>query len=625
MQVKFKLAHKGIALVAGILVFELFFVGGLGALLQNAERQIDKERRAREAIAHLDRLSILTQNISIGLLTQLEVKDRSDSPRLYSTYRQHIDKIPSEVAALKKLVQDQPEQLQAVERLSQTIDFAIDLMERYRKATDPASAAKYRNELAKLAQAIAYQSDEVLNSHRKIAGEELQKQEASREMLYGALGCGFVANILLGFMAARFFLRNITTRLNTLYENSLRLASGLPLHPVLRGADEIASVDETFHQMAQGLADATRKQRAMVDNAMDMICSLDENERFLAVNPACLQVLGYQPDEMMGRRLMDLLSEDEKEDVFQSIQDMKSSEVSRAIEMQLHRKDGMLIDSAWSISWSPNEKSFFCVARDITERRALERLKQEFVAMVSHDLRTPLTAIQGTLHLLKEKVFDPNTDFGMERIVDAQRSADRLITLVNDLLDLEKLESGSFVADIAPVPMAEMIEGAVASILSFAETREIKIDVQAADVIVLADADRIVQVLVNLLSNAVKYSPRGETVRIECGAIENGADKVCELKVIDRGRGIPEEMQKVIFERFAQVRPSDGARFQGTGLGLAIVKEIVERHDGAVGVVSEEGKGSTFWLRLPLSETARAAYPADASDSAATQDSVSLP
>lgn len=227
---------------------------------------------------------------------------------------------------------------------------------------------------------------------------------------------------------------------------------------------------------------------------------------------------------------------------------------------------------------------------------AAER-KKEIVAMVSHDLRTPLTSIQGFLNILSRGGYGPVSDTLVPRVKMAENSAARLIKLINDLLDLEKMEAGKMDLEQQPVSSTTIIAKSLDSLAEYAEQKGILVDApMTVDFTVLADEDRTVQVLVNLLSNAVKFSDKGKTVKLD--VVET--DSFAEFRVVDEGPGIPQKAQEELFERFKQVKPTEDRKRGGTGLGLAISKAIIEQSGGTIGVTSEVGKGSCFWFRLPL-------------------------
>jgi signal transduction histidine kinase len=224
----------------------------------------------------------------------------------------------------------------------------------------------------------------------------------------------------------------------------------------------------------------------------------------------------------------------------------------------------------------------------------VERLKNGFLSTVSHELRTPLTSIRGSLGLLASGAVGTLSDEVVQVVAIAERNAVRLIALINDILDLERLETGTIELQFAQVSVQSVVARAMESLLPIGQTHGVTVAAPETSAMIWADADRIVQVLVNLLSNAVKFSPPGGVVTIDIGRGENWV----EFRVTDHGRGVPAEHRQTIFERFRQVETSDAREKGGTGLGLAICKSIVEQHGGTIGVDGEEGHGSSFWFRV---------------------------
>lgn len=238
------------------------------------------------------------------------------------------------------------------------------------------------------------------------------------------------------------------------------------------------------------------------------------------------------------------------------------------------------------------------VGQDISERIRIERLKSEFISTVSHELRTPLTSIAGTLGLLKGGVGGPLPEKARELIAIGHNNSNRLIALINDLLDIQKIEAGGMEFRMKPVRLERIVKTAIAQMHSYAANRNVAFTCCINDGLALVegDADRIEQVMANLLSNAAKFSPEGAEVTVTLRT--DGAEAV--VAVADSGPGIPAEFRSRIFHRFAQADSSDTRRKGGTGLGLAIVRAIVEHHGGRVWYESEPGQGATFYFTLPL-------------------------
>jgi signal transduction histidine kinase len=233
--------------------------------------------------------------------------------------------------------------------------------------------------------------------------------------------------------------------------------------------------------------------------------------------------------------------------------------------------------------------------RDVGERKAVERMKDELLSVVSHELRTPLTSIRGALGLLAGGVLGPLPGKGQRMVEIAVNNADRLIRLLNDMLDLERMRAGRTLLDLRSCDVAELVEQAAAEMRGLADRAGVRLVVRPSRGGVRADPDRIVQVLGNLLSNAIKFSP--PEAEVELSAVERGASVL--FSVHDQGRGIPADKLERIFQPFLQVDASDARAKGGSGLGLAICRSIAEQHGGRVWAESKVGQGSTFHLELP--------------------------
>ncbi len=223
----------------------------------------------------------------------------------------------------------------------------------------------------------------------------------------------------------------------------------------------------------------------------------------------------------------------------------------------------------------------------------INQMKQRFMQMVSHDLRTPLASIKGVLNLLSLGVVDSTTEKGKNRVLMAEKDTERLIRLVSDLLDFERLNSSSMPLNRQIVELSELLDQVISIMKDQAEEQSIELVATETSMQVEIDAERILQVVINLVANAIKFSPKDSKIWLK--VIDLGSN--VRLEVVDRGRGVPEEVRKLIFEPFKQTSYADASI--GSGLGLAICKLIIDQHKGTIGVDSEAGVGSTFWITLP--------------------------
>ena len=484
-----------------------------------------------------------------------------------------------------------------------------------------------------------------------------------------------------------------------------------------------ARAKESIGRLRLDLNEAKNRERAVIEKAVDVICIIDINSKFVTVSKACKHAWGYEPAELEKSPLADILVSENADSILGSILGSANSIDKIVFECQLRRKNGEVIDVVWTGHWSASDGGLFCIVHDITERKRAEKLvknneirlqltleglpagvlisqsggkiefanseasrllgfgsgelealqmekaianrqfanneelspqsayaaarvkatgrrkdgsefpveiseskidlageqksiavfldktaeeellKREFKAMITHDLKTPLTAIHGIIALLEEGMLGDLNNQGREMIGRMRVTCKRLLRLINDLLDLEKIDSGKFGLECKSVNAHKLVDHSLENVRGLAEERKIEFQLSVNDVNCWGDEDRLVQVLVNLLSNAIKYSPDESKIEITA-SLEDDDSQYVRFSIADHGRGIPADKIEKVFGKFEQVEIADSKLRGGTGLGLAICKAIVKEHDGNIGVTSVMGgaagtNGSTFWFSIP--------------------------
>lgn len=427
---------------------------------------------------------------------------------------------------------------------------------------------------------------------------ELQRQLTENNELSVRILCILLLLIVgIAITAAVYVNVNFKKRLDILMDNTRRMSAGLaPLAPI-RGGDELAEIDLVYHQMHEAIEILRKHERAMLENAAEAICSLDAGLSFTSVNPATEKIWGYSSEEFLARRVVELIADEYKEKFGAALSQVVGSDTEFRTETKIKRKDGELADASWSVSWSKEESSLYCVVQDISERKELERIKSDFFAMVNHDLRTPLTSVQMVLDWLEIEMGDQMPPNLLKSVKRAKGSAQEMLTLANSLLEMERLDAGKISLDRNKTDLAELLRNSMAQVEALAIPKDIELKADLDEVVANIDKSRMMQVATNILTNAVKFSPAKSTVTV---SLQKNGD-TCKVCIKDEGVGIAAEDLKFVFDRFRQVGGTDG-RKQGFGLGLSICKAIVEAHDGQIGVDSEEGKGSTFWFILNTDE-----------------------
>ena len=488
LDLKLKLAHKGLILVSTLLTIELLFIGTLAVLLKQMEDEVFKESHARAILARGNTLIRDYYDAGTAMLGYGATKN----PMFKDRYEQICNRVPKELRSLQLLYANTPRKNLTAEKLEEATTSGFQFLQKCKDMVEDKnriiqlfmSMTDLQRQVVQTYKHSVSLLDQLADEQRLIEEQTPQNQEQSRVLVKICLIVGVVINVLVAILLGLSFTRGITGRLEVVIDNTLRLGHRQQLQSPLEGSDEISYLDKTFHEVAKAL-------------------------------------------------------------------------------------------------------------------RESERLRQEFLAMISHDLRSPLGTIEGTLQLITMGQYGQLPDKVISVINRCERNTGRMLQLVNDLLDIEKIEAGKWDLKLQKTPISSIINRSIEMIQFQADDRKITISASKSDKEIVADADRLARVLVNLLSNAIKFSPRSSTITINTVELPGSV----EIRVIDQGRGVPADAISKLFDRFQQVDIDDSAIHGGSGLGLAISKAIVEAHGGVIGVESEVGKGSTFWFRLPSEQS----------------------
>jgi two-component system sensor histidine kinase VicK len=349
----------------------------------------------------------------------------------------------------------------------------------------------------------------------------------------------------------------------------------------------------------------TRQRESILESVGDGIWGLDMDGRLTFCNQVGASMFGYGVDEMLGRNMHQMVHHTRADGtpypesecpIYRSLQ---TESPVRVHDEVFWRKDGTSFPVEYVARQLVHEgevTGMVVAFADVTERRRLDRMKDEFISTVSHELRTPLTSLRAALGLINGGTLEKRPEKRAQMLEVAIGNCDRLVRLVNDILDFERIGSGRIPLHPDRANAIDLLRRAAELQQSSAARSRIHFRVDAQPLDVHVDADRLLQTLTNLIGNAIKFSPQGSEIRL--GARANGEREVL-FEVEDRGRGIPPEKLEIIFERFQQVDASDSRAMGGTGLGLAICRAIVEQHGGSIWAESAAGEGSTFFFTVP--------------------------
>ena len=341
---------------------------------------------------------------------------------------------------------------------------------------------------------------------------------------------------------------------------------------------------------------------SVFDNTAEGILITDRSGRILSTNPAFTAITGFTADEVIGQNPRILKSGLQSHEFYE---EMWSSIIGKGHwqgEIQNRRRNGEVYPQWLNINAIKDENGivthYVGVTFDITELKSSERMKDEFIATVSHELRTPLTSIHGSLGLLGGGVAGELSEQSSELVRIAQDNSERLVRLIDDILSIAKLESERMKFHLQPVALDELVDLAIEANQEFATQYGVLLEADSdiTHARVLADADRLMQVMTNLLSNAVKHSPQGGVVSV--GTRDEG--DFWRISVVDNGPGIPDSFREHVFSKFAQADSSDRRKVGSTGLGLSICKAIIDRLGGRIGFSSLPGVRTSFYFELPV-------------------------
>lgn len=367
--------------------------------------------------------------------------------------------------------------------------------------------------------------------------------------------------------------------------------------------------DKERAELLATLQESERRWQSFLDNVQLLVLGLDTSAQINYVNPCLSQLMDIPKSQAVGKNWFDSFSlPAERQQGQAAFQDILNRTDHPNYETSLMTKSGEERIISWNTTLLQdtygNSVGTLSIGEDITERHAIDRMKNEFISVVSHELRTPLTSIHGALDLLGSGLIDPLSERGQHVFAIAVENSDRLVKLVNDILELERLESGKINLNPSSVSTQELTHRTFELMELMAERADMTLVMPETDLLVWADSDRIIQVLTNLVGNAIKFSDAPAKVWVTVEHIpaalgERGREFV-KFTVKDEGRGIPREKVDGIFERFHQVDASDSRRKGGTGLGLAICRSIIEQHGGHISVHSVLKKGSEFFFTVPM-------------------------
>ncbi|CAN5499645.1 hypothetical protein BH10CYA1_BH10CYA1_61800 [soil metagenome] len=710
-----RLTQQGLLLVAVPLVFELAFVGVLTGLIYKVQSEAKAADESKVIVSQINNvekclycnLSDVATSIS-GPWWPGEVDRSAESKR----------KCIEEFQILLTMLAGRYDS-ETIDGLKNEIESLFNVIDRNRASLKKNGLASlifkgeiHLSALGDCLDILAQDLDQISEHEKGLSQSVSGSDQRARESLLVAVYFGVGANMVIALLLSLYFSRSVIEKMNRLGENAARFSKMQPMLQPLNEDTEFAELDRVLHDMAMVVSLSTKRERAAIENAVDVICTISDRGKFLAISPAATHAWGYEPEILLGRPYVQLTGGAS----FDAIKETSGDQFEW--EAELERSDGELKSTSWSIKLS-SDGTLFCVVRDITEkkraelllkaseaevrtlienmftavlktsadgtilavnprtvellgfpaeelvnqhisrvfkqlgevsqmqffeslkksalnrvveysavskasndvpvdvclskyestqgtayvlnlldsseRRQVQELKQQFTAMISHDLRSPLSSVCNMLELTIAGAYGDISETCANRIEIAQKNLIRLMNLINELLEVDKLDSGTMQIEPKTTKVAGIFDQAVWSIEDFAKRNGISLHKEPCDFTLFVDEKRIVQVLINLISNSIKFSAPKTTITLSAEQKEGFG----VIRVIDQGQGIAKENLPYLFDRFTRVSKAGRGDIKSTGLGLSICKSMVELHDGHIEVESEVGVGTTFVIWLP--------------------------
>jgi signal transduction histidine kinase len=603
---KVTLAQAPLALsiiVVGVLSYQsISFLGRSSEdILRENYRSVIAAQRMEESIERLDREAIFRL---LGLTGDPE-----------PTVPGHQARFEAELTAQENNITE-PGEREATELLrARWKAYQEAYLQVPREAPPDAQRSYYHRVLHPAFLAVTESANEILRINQDAMVEKSDRARAAGNRATRATIVMFAVALLLGLAISSALTHRLLRPLSSLSQAARRIGEGdLEMRVRVEGRDEVAHLAEDFNTMAARLVEyrqsslgellqAQLAMQAAIDSIPDPILILGAADDILNVNRAAQELLEIDAGSA-AKDLWRFVPPPVKEVVERLAKHVRAgkgpyspSGFEETIRVPFLGGDRFFLPRATPV-YGGNQQvvATTLILQDVTRLRRFEELRNDVVATVAHEFRTPLTSLHMAIHLCLDQRIGPLTDKQSELLYAAREDCSRLQTLVDDLLDLSRIQTGRVEMQRRPVRARELLEAALSAHKVGAEERSIRllVDPPPPELEVQADINRLGIVLANLITNAIRHTPEGGQIKLRAGP----AGSEARFEVTDTGEGIPLEFRERIFEKFFQV---PGSKAGAAGLGLTIAKEIVLAHEGRIGVDSELGKGSTFWFTLKRS------------------------
>lgn len=498
------LRNKGLILVSVPLLFQLLFFIAFAKLISIADDEFDKQLLSQTILLRMQKLeNVILESVSAFGAATIAMQDVPSET---------LDRLAKNINECRPyfdwLLTVRPERAGTIERSREIVDKASKLVPELKKYFGEGSKTPFddrfkylRGDLSGLMLSVMASVSTQLEDEEKV---QVTFPEQGRKLeSYVAIACGIaiIVNLALAIFLAEAIGNDLIVRLSKAAGSARMLAIDKPLAPPVGGNDEIAELDAALRSTAIFMQESRLRERAILEHASQGLFSIDCNLKIITVSSPLARLIRYGEDDLLGLSLLEIIQEAERENVLQRITVLLGAGGDESIEVTFIRRDKSVMPALLSLSCSQDGQSVICVAHDITERKALERLRQQFVSMISHDIRTPLASTGGALQLI---IVGAKGNVGEEvrsKLVEAERTVLRLSTLVQSILDLERLESGKVKLQSACLSLIDVMEESIERIAEKAGERGITIEKRLKDAPIVADERWTVDAIARILQH----------------------------------------------------------------------------------------------------------------------------
>jgi PAS domain S-box-containing protein len=577
------------ALVALPLLVETIIVIIIALTLLYAERTAGRAAETKSIAFQVSNISQSSNGAAASLLSYNCTKN----PMFSQRFQEYQARMPSALEFLQGLGADEAKNpLYRINRLARRgFELFVAANKSYSQGESKfvfLESDEARKQIEEFTNQLATETSTFQKGQEIIIERAISEYERAKSILLTTLVLALVVNVGIAVFLAHQLRREIGAKLRASRADKRAAANSL----------QVAELERSIDELKQSLQSAEVRERTAIEQAADVVCTIDESGNFLKVNQAAIRRWGYKPTELAGRSVKNFLTTDGEQEIARAFEQARQTKKMQVCESRFTNSDDEHIFCRWSIEWSTGQNNYFCIVQDISLLKEAERMKQELSELIKRDLRGTLTEVTSFISLLEKGSLGEFNLQGKQQAAMVARNTARLIGMTNKMLELENLETGQMQLDRQQIDLDFLLADVVDSFYDAAEEKMLTLKVGDTRAHVFADPARLRQVLENLLSNAVKFSPVGGVVKV---SVVELAPEV-EVRIADQGPGVPAEMKEAIFQKFSRSDGSDAPK-GGTGLGLAICKAIIARHGGTIGVDSQEGQGSMFWFRLAMEDS----------------------